>query len=425
VSSTGADQERNWAGNHAYSGTIHQPETIEQLQELVRRSVKVRALGTRHSFNDIADSRDALISLAHFDRVTSLDRARNTVVIDGGVRYGQLGRYLQREGYALHNLASLPHISVAGACATATHGSGERNGNLAVAVRAMDIVGADGELLVLSRESEGDDFDGMVVSLGALGVITSLTLDVVPTFDVRQDVYENLTLAQVERHFDAIEASGYSVSLFTDWTGDRFSQVWLKRRAVAGDSVEAAESFFGATRATADRHPIAEISAEHCTAQMGVAGPWCDRLPHFRMEFTPSSGEELQSEYFVHREHGVAALKSLMQLRDRVSPLLLVTEIRTVAADRLWMSPCYNQDCVAIHFTWKPDWPSVRALLPQIESTLEPFGARPHWGKLFTMPAARVHSLYEKLPDFQRLLDAHDPQGKFRNAFVDEYVMGD
>jgi xylitol oxidase len=288
----------------------------------------------------------------------------------------------------------------------------------------MDIVGADGDVVVLSRESEGDAFDGMVVSLGALGVITSLTLDLVPTFDVRQDVYENLTLAQVERHFDAIEASGYSVSLFTNWLGDRFSQVWLKRRAVAGDSVAAAELFFGATRAVVDMHPIGDISAEHCTAQMGVAGPWCDRLPHFRMEFTPSSGEELQSEYFVPREHGVAALRALMQLGERVSPLLLVTEVRTVAADRLWMSPCYDLDCVAIHFTWKPDWPAVRMLLPQIEATLEPFEARPHWGKLFTTPAARIRALFEKLPDFRRLLDLHDPKGKFRNAFVDTYVMG-
>jgi xylitol oxidase len=382
----------------------------------------VRALGTRHSFNGIADCPDALISLARFDRVSSLDRAQNTVTIGGGVRYGQLGKYLQREGFALHNLASLPHISVAGACATATHGSGERNSNLAVAVRAMDIVGADGELVALSREANGEDFDGMVVSLGALGVITSLTLDVVPTFDVRQDVYENLSLAQAARHFDAIEASGYSVSLFTDWTSDRFTQVWLKRRAVAGDPGEAAESFFGATRATVERHPIGDISAEHCTAQLGVAGPWCERLPHFRMEFTPSSGEELQSEYFVPREHGVAALHALTRLGERVSPLLLVTEVRTVAADRLWMSPCYETDCVAIHFTWKPDWPSVRALLPEIEATLEAFSARPHWGKLFTMPAAKVHTLFKKLPDFRKLLDVHDPQGKFRNAFVDEYV---
>ncbi|MEO8335888.1 MAG: FAD-binding protein [bacterium] len=415
--------ERNWAGNYAYAAPVHRPESIEQLQDLVRTSDKVRALGTRHSFNGIADTHGALISLARFDRVTSLDRDNSTVTIEGGVRYGQLGQYLQREGYALHNMASLPHISVAGACATATHGSGEKNGSLATAVRAMEVVDANGERIALSRETHGDGFDGMVVSLGALGVVTSLTLDVVSGFDVRQDVYENLTFASVEESFDAIQSSGYSVSLFTDWTQNRFTQLWLKRRVEAGVAMETPASLFGATRATTNLHPLADISADSCTAQMGIPGAWCDRLPHFRMEFTPSSGEELQSEYFVAREHGVAALGAMMSLGNEISPLLLVTEVRTIAADALWMSPCYKQDSVALHFTWKQDWPAVRALLPRIESALEPFGARPHWGKLFAMPATRIESLFERLPAFRNLLETFDPRGKFRNAFIDEYVF--
>jgi xylitol oxidase len=254
-------------------------------------------------------------------------------------------------------------------------------------------------------------------------VITSMTLDVVSSFDVQQDVYENLTLATVEESFDAIQSSAYSVSLFTDWTGERFTQLWLKRRVPEGVAMHSPDSFFGATRATTDLHPIAGISAESCTAQMSVAAAWCDRLPHFRMEFTPSSGEELQSEYFVPRRHGVAAIKAIMALGEQVSPLLLVTEIRTIAADALWMSPCYNTDSVALHFTWKPNWPAVSELLPRIEATLEPFGARPHWGKLFTMSAARIQSLFERLPGFRQLLEIHDPHGKFRNAFVDEYVF--
>ncbi|MDB4889138.1 MAG: FAD/FMN-dependent dehydrogenase [Gemmatimonadetes bacterium] len=416
--------ERNWAGNYSYSAQrVHRPESIEQLQDLVRASRKVRALGTRHSFNGIADTDGALISLAHFDRIISLDRARSTVTIEGGVRYGQLGQYLQGEGYALHNLSSLPHISVAGACATATHGSGETNGNLATAVRAMEIVVASGERIAASRETHGDDFDGMVVSLGALGVITSLILEVVPAFDVQQDVYENLAMVDVEQSFDVIQSSAYSVSLFTDWSNDRFTQLWLKRRVPSGASAPSKDSLFGATRATTHLHPIAGIGAESCTAQMGSAGAWCDRLPHFRMEFTPSSGEELQSEYFVSRKHGVAALRAMMALGGEISPLLLVTEIRTIAADTLWMSPCYDEDSVALHFTWKPDWPAVRALLPRIEAALEAFRARPHWGKLFTMPAPHVRSLFERLPDFRRLLETYDPEAKFRNAFIDEYVF--
>ena len=136
-------QQHNWAGNYAYSATRwHYPTTVEQLQERVSQGRKLRVLGSRHSFNDIADSPEDLISLEHFDHIEPVDPERRTVTIAGGVRYGQLCRQLHREGYALPNLASLPHISVAGACATATHGSGDRNGNLATTVREMELVTA-------------------------------------------------------------------------------------------------------------------------------------------------------------------------------------------------------------------------------------------------------------------------------------------
>jgi xylitol oxidase len=412
----------NWAGNYTYqASSIHSPQTLEELCQIVRDSRKVRALGTRHSFNDIADCAENLISLEQFDRIIAIDRAQQTVTIESGVKYGQLGEFLHQEGFALHNLASLPHISVAGACATATHGSGENNGSLATAVVAMELITAHGEVLVVSRDRD-ENFPGMVVALGGLGIVTKLTLEIQPTFAVRQDVYENLPLAQLEKNFDAIQASGYSVSLFTDWQGDSINQLWLKRRTINQDA--AAPTFFGAALAPADRHPIAEISAENCTPQMGIPGPWHQRLPHFRMNFTPSSGDELQSEYFVPRQHAIAALRAVAHLHEKISPLLLISEIRTIAADDLWLSPCYQQACVAIHFTWKPDWPAVRELLPMIESQLAPFDARPHWGKLFTMEAARLRSLYKKLPDFQRLLRSYDPNGKFRNAFLDRYIFG-
>jgi xylitol oxidase len=155
---------------------------------------------------------------------------------------------------------------------------------------------------------------------------------------------------------------------------------------------------------------------------MGIVGPWYERLPHFRMDFTPSSGEELQTEYFVPRHHALAALHEVGRIREQVAPLLQISEIRTIAADDLWMSPCYEQDCVAFHFTWVQDWEAVKAVLPMLEEQLAPFDARPHWGKLFTMPAARVQSFYTKLPDFQQLLRQYDPQGKFRNTFLDTYI---
>ncbi len=414
----------NWAGNYTYAAThLHQPETVEQVQDIVRRSAKVKALGSRHSFSNIADSSGEHISLEKLDRVIGLDRYRNTVTVEGGIKYGQLCRYLQQEGYSLHNLASLPHISVAGACSTATHGSGDQNGNLATAVLAIEFVAANGDLVGLSLEKDGELFHGAVVGLGGLGVITRLTLAINSTFDVQQSVYENLPLGTVSEHFEEIFASAYSVSLFTDWRGRKFNQIWQKQRLIADHKITARPEFFGASLATKNLHPIASVSAENCTQQMGEPGHWHERLPHFRMDFTPSSGEELQSEYLLPRQYDIAALQAINALSEQIAPLLQISEIRTVAADNLWMSPSYHQNCVAIHFTWVKDWPAVRNLLPAVEDALAPFEARPHWGKLFAMSPSRLQSLFPKLSDFRRLLESYDPQGKFRIAFLDRYIF--
>jgi xylitol oxidase len=419
------EHPKNWAGNYVYRAAhIHEPETVEQIQELVARSRKIKALGTRHSFNDIADSPGDLISLTHFDKILELDHERHTVTVEAGVRYGRLARWLHEEGYALHNLASLPHISVAGAVATATHGSGDRHGNLATAVSALELVTGNGEVIVLSREEGRAQFEGAVVGLGGLGIITKLTLDISPTFQMQQDVYEDLPLAELKEHYDELTSDVYSVSLFTDWCDSMIEQVWLKRHTPDGISVQAEPELFGARLATNNLHPIRNISAENCTDQMGVCGPWFERLPHFRMDFTPSVGEELQSEYFVPRAHAFAAFLAIDGLCEPIAPLLQISEVRTIAADKLWMSPCYQQDSVAIHFTWKQDWEGVRKVLPLIEEALAPFHARPHWAKLFTMSPGRLQSLYNKLPDFQQLLEQYDPQEKFRNTFLNTYIFG-
>jgi len=405
----------NWAGNLTYStDKLDEATTIEQVRSFVRSHEKVKALGTRHCFNSIADSRHRFISLKAMHEVVSLDRDKRTVTVEAGITYGQLCPYLDQKGFALHNLASLPHISVAGACSTATHGSGEQNGNLATSVAGLEFVTAKGDVLRLSRESDGDTFRGAVVGLGALGVITRVTLDVEPTYSVQQWVYENMPLAQMKDHFDEIERSGYSVSLFTDWQKQRINEVWIKSRSGFSAPLE----FFGAKLATRNLHPIAELSAENCTEQMGNPGPWYERLPHFRMGFTPSAGKELQSEYFVPRRNAVDAILAVERLRDQVSPHLLITEIRTIAADDLWMSTAYKQDSVAIHFTWKQDWPAVRSLLPVIEKELAPYRPRPHWGKLFTLSPADLRSRYETLSDFKQSAAKYDPTGKFRNDFL-------
>ncbi len=419
----------NWAGNHRYQAArIHHPRSVDEVCEIVRASRRVRALGTRHSFNPIADCPDAdLICLKNLNHVVGIDTSNPdtpTVTVEGGITYGQLGPILNDAGYALHNLASLPHISVAGACATTTHGSGDRNPVLSAAVVGMTLVSPAGELIEVSPQTHPDDFDGMVVGLGALGPVVYLKLKLQPRFDIAQQVYLGLPMAQLDEHLDAITGAAYSVSLFTDWSGPHFNQVWLKHRVTDGQPIPVERDFFGATPANQSMHPLPEISAEPCTQQLGAPGPWHERLPHFRLEHTPSNGVELQSEYLIPREHAAEALHTLNAMRDRITPLIQVTEVRTVSADNFWMSPCCGRDCVGIHFTWTRDVPGVTALLPDLEARLIPLQARPHWGKLFAMRAESIHEAYgDHLTRFTALLERFDPAGKFRNPFLEERLL--
>lgn len=422
------DQIRtNWAGNLEYNtSNFYRPQTIEELQERVRSCENLRVLGTRHCFNDVADSTQNQISLERLDPVMELDEQAQTVTIDGSITYGELGPFLHENGYALHNLASLPHISVAGACATATHGSGVNNGNLATTVSVIEFIDAEGELRRLTREDDGDKFNGAVVALGSLGVITRLTLDVQPAYQMRQFVYLQLPVSELENHFEEIMSAGYSVSLFTDWQTDSVNQVWIKRRIDEEASLPEPEAeFFGAQLADRNVHPIIDISAENCTEQMGVPGPWYNRLPHFRLEFTPSSGKELQTEYFVPQEHALEAADAISSLKSRLEPLLMISEVRTIARDDLWMSTAYNRPSVAFHFTWEQNWDELQKLLPVLEEKLRPFEVRPHWGKMFTMAPSRLQSLYERIDDFRNLLAEYDPNGKFHNDFIRENIFAD
>jgi xylitol oxidase len=339
------------------------------------------------------------------------------------MQYGEVAVPLHDRGWALANLGSLPHISVAGAVATGTHGSGELNGGLATAVRALQMVVPGGELVTLDRGGDGDIFGGAVVALGALGVVTRLTLDVVPTFDIRQYVYDDLAYEQLIEGFDDVVSAAYSVSVFTDWRDPVRAQVWLKQRV--GDHGQAAgeppEHWLGASRATRPRHPIAGMSPVNSTPQLGEPGPWHERLPHFRLGFTPSSGAELQSEYLVARGSAVAALHALAGLRERVAPVLQISEFRTVAADELWLSPAYRRDSVALHFTWIADETAVAPVVSAVEQALEPFEARPHWGKVFSTPPHVVRRLYERGADFTALTQRFDPDGVLRNDLLADY----
>ncbi|MGW7537168.1 FAD-binding protein [Amycolatopsis sp. NPDC054798] len=407
----------NWAGNLTYRAReIVAPRTLSEAQELVASAARVKALGSRHSFNTVADSPDGLqLDLSAVGNAPEINAA--TLTVGGATRYGDVVAQVHAAGYALANLASLPHITIAGSVATGTHGSGQRLPGLASAVSSFDLLTADGSLRTFSRADA--EFPGVVVNVGALGILTRLALDLEPTFLVRQDVFDALPWSAALDHFDEIQAAGYSVSLFTNWARDVVDQVLLKNRVPA----EIPDSLFGALPADGPRHPAhaAGISAENTTVQGGIPGPWHDRLPHFRLEFAPSVGAELQSEYFVPREHAAAAFEALRGISDRIAPLLVVSEIRTVAGDEHWLSPAYGGDQVAVHFTWQQRQPEVEAVLPLIEEKLAPFGVRAHWGKLFH--GAAVDLDHQGVRQFRELAAELDPDGKFRNPFLEQHLL--
>jgi xylitol oxidase len=412
----------NWAGNLTYGTTnIVYPTSLDAIQQLVKKHDRLKVLGTRHCFNTIADTKDRFISLRDMNKIIGLDEKAKTITVEGGIKYGELAPWLNEKGYALHNLASLPHISVAGAITTATHGSGVKNGNLSSAVEALELVKADGSIVHLSRK-DGDHFHAAVVGLGAFGVITKVMLKVQHTYRVQQYVYEQLPIAELRKSFNAIMRAGYSVSLFTDWASDHINEVWVKSQINPGAAPPTSKDFFGARPATKNLHPIRTLSAENCTEQLGVPGPWYERLPHFKMGFTPSSGKELQAEYFVPWSRAVDAIFSIQSMGKAISPHLFISEIRAIAADDFWLSPCYHQPCATIHFTLKQD-DEVMKFLPVIEKALEPFHAKPHWGKLFTMPAAKLTSLYPRIKDFKKVVEDYDPHGKFRNEFLQKNLF--
>ncbi len=402
----------NWARSHAYrAARLARPLALLEVQELVAANERVRALGSGHSFTDLADTDGVLVVLDALPGHVSVDTARATATVSSGLLLGDVAEALHSRGWALPTLPSLPHITVAGAIATGSHGSGDRTGSLASLVCGLEVIGPDGELC--SIRAEEPDFDGWVVSLGLLGIVTSVTLKVVPTYNVRQFVYTSLPWQVFLNDFDEVMASGYSVSVFTTWTGDAVNQVWIKTTATSESA-----SLRSAVAAHVPMHMIPGQSSDAVTAQLGIEGPWHDRLPHFRRAFTPSSGEELQTEYLVPRRLAADALAHVRRLAPRFAPLLQIGEIRTVAGDRLWLSGAYNEDVVALHFTWKRAWQQVHDALPLLEEALLPLGARPHWGKCFVATRDKLEAQYPRLADFAALRRRSDPDGKFANAFT-------
>ncbi|MBB2975817.1 xylitol oxidase [Microbacterium endophyticum] len=412
MTSERAGDERNWAGNVTYSAaSISAPSNERELVELIRGTQHVRALGSRHSFNDIADTDDVLVSLVNMPPAIELDGS--TVRVSAGFRYGDIVESLHHAGVALANLASLPHISVGGAVQTGTHGSGDSIGSLATQVSALEMITAGGESVRIERGD--DDFGGAVVALGTLGIVTHLELDVEATYEISQRVFDGGRWDAIAAALDDVTSAGDSVSIFTTWqSADDVDNVWVKSRT---DRPHPDLTFIGAIEAESSRHPIPEIDPTPTTTQIGIPGPWYDRLPHFRLDFTPSVGDELQSEYIVDRSDAVATIAALRTLAPRIAALLHVCEVRTVAADDLWLSEASGRDSVCFHFTWHRDEASVREFLPELEAAL-PLSARPHWGKVFTLEGAALRERYPRWDDFVALRAKYDPDGRFDNSYL-------
>ncbi|MFG3339666.1 D-arabinono-1,4-lactone oxidase [Glycomyces sp. NPDC048151] len=409
---------QNWAGNIRFSPSrFEAPATLDEARAVVAAAPRLRVLGSGHSFNTIAASDATMMSLAGIEPEVSVDAVKGTVRASGWITYAALSDAVHRAGFALHNMASLPHISVAGSIATGTHGSGDRNGNLATAVAALEFIGPDGELRTVAR---GDaDFPGSVVHLGALGVVHAVTLDLLPGFEMRQYVYDGLAFDKALANFDELTASAYSTSLFTAWGAEPVFQYWVKQRTADQTHPFPQANWFGAPLADGKRHPVPGVDPEACTVQQGQTGPWHERLPHFKPEFTPSAGDELQSEFLVDRADAPAALEALAGLSDKLGSVVQICEVRTMKADDLWLSPAFGRDTVGLHFTWVSDYEAVAPVMSAAEAALEPFSPRPHWGKLFSIPMSEVASRYPRMGDFEKLRARVDPEGKFGNDFSD------
>ncbi len=413
---------RTWAGNLTYSARrLLEPATLDELRRVVAGASSLRALGTRHSFNAVADTTGDLVGVARLPERFEIDPERRTATVSAGLRYGEVAPRLHAAGFALPNLGSLPHISVAGSCATGTHGSGDGNRVLAAAVAGVELVTAGGDLVHLDRTDPR--FPGAVLALGRLGVVTALTLDLVPAFEVAQVVHLDLPADAVLAHLDDLLGAAYSVSLFTRWEPSWRFDVASKHAGGVPAHVPLPEQL-GGRPAPGPWHPVPGMPPENCTEQLGVPGPWWARLPHFKLEFTPSSGDELQSEYFVARRDGVAALRAVAEHRDAIAPVLQVSEIRSIAADDMWLSPASGRDTLALHFTWVGDTAAALPAVHAVEEALAPFGARPHWGKVWGLPARTLRGLHPDLPRANALAREFDPQGVFRNRFVEEYLEG-
>jgi xylitol oxidase len=407
---------RNWSHTVSFSSSeVARPRDLDELRSVVAASERVRALGTRHSFNRVGDTVGTHVLLDAMPRHLVVSADRSEVTCDAATTHAELSTALAAHGLALPNLCSSPHLGVVGAVQTGAHGSGVDQPALAAHVTRLELVDGTGALRTVAA---GDpDLDAVSVGLGAFGVVHRITQRVVPAFEMSQTVDLDLGWDALLPHLHEVAASAYSVSLFTRYDDRGATQVWRKHRL--GDPEVLDLRDLGARPATETLHPLPASGAQDVTPQLGVPGPSHERLPHVHPDVCPRFGSEIQSEYLLDAARALEAIEALRGLADRLDPLLAIAEIRHVGADSAWLSPSGGRDSVALHFTWQRLPEELGELLPVVEAALLPLGARPHWGKAFACSPHDLRAAYPRIEEWGALVGAYDPERRFRNDLVD------
>lgn len=399
----------NWGGNFNYSTqNIQYPRSVAEVQQIVKNAGKLRVVGSRHSFSKIADSECTMLSTIGLNKIIGINGSIPSVTVQGGLTYTDLLTSLNTAGFALPNLASLAEISVGGAASTNAHGTGVANQALANHIRSMEIVLANGSLLTIGPNDPR--LKGMAAGLGAFGVVTQLELKLVPAFNITTYTYVNMPVQNSYENFAALQNMGFGVLLVNMFTApDAWNIAIVYARSDANNTAMLTSNLFGGTLVSQTTQPsyLALLSI----AQIGLSGV---------------DGNEIQTEYFVPISKAVEAIKAVTAVANSTNifpSLATAFVIRTIASDDLWMSEYYGNDTmVAIHFSWQNNVTAVEAVLPQLERAMIPYGARPHWGKMFTMEPEDFLPHYPKVNEFKKLAEQLDPKGKFRNEFLEENV---
>jgi alditol oxidase len=398
----------NWGGNLSFKQPeVLAPTSLDELAKLVR-SNRVRPAGTLHSFSDVVAGEGVLVSAAGLPIEPEILADGSTVRVGAASRFGDIALFLEANGLALQNMGSLPHISLAGASATGTHGSGDGNPILSTSLRAFSFVNYEGELKTLRR---GDPlFETCRLGMGAYGIWVSAELETQPSYQMRQDIYRGVPWQFFVEDPARLTGAGYSVSLFGKWGGQQIDKVWVKSRI---DQSTPPDNFAGIGAETKSLAELAAGVGDNLTEQGGKPGPWLHRLPHFRLDATPSAGDEIQTEYFVLRDQIAGAIAALHSLANEINPVLIISEIRTIASDDAWLSPMRRGDSIALHFTWQNDVPAVTTAVAKVEAVLAEFDPIPHWGKLHGFSGEQLERVHPKLAAARAEFDQLDPMGKF------------